>query len=145
MDKITFSCIVQNESDVNDLGLEVWMDNEKFFDSNIESGQVHISHEFIEDECEHSLRFVFKNKTIDHTTIDEDGTITSDAVLQITNLTLDNMEIDQIFYKEAVYTHNRNGALKQHVQEKFYGTLGCNGTVSFDFYTPFYMWLLENM
>jgi hypothetical protein len=43
-----------------------------------------------------------------------------------------------------VYEHDYNGT-GTLTQEKFYGQMGCNGTVSLAFCTPIYMWLLEHM
>jgi len=49
-----------------------------------------------------------------------------------------------MFTELATYTHDFNGT-KELTQEKFYGVMGCNGTVSLKFATPIYLWLLENM
>ena len=87
---------------------------------------------------------MFKNKTIDHTTVNESGEIISDALIEIDNILFDQVDIDQLFYEHCIYTHNYNGS-GPDTKEKFYGNLGCNGTVEFRFSTPFYMWLLENM
>ena len=85
-----------------------------------------------------------KNKTTEHTKIDEQGNIVSDACLTITNLAFDEIELKQIVVDKAVYTHDFNGT-QPETQEKFYGAMGCNGTVSLQFSTPMYLWLLENM
>ena len=49
-----------------------------------------------------------------------------------------------MFVEQAVYTHDFNGTSKA-TENKFYGELGCNGTVSLKFSTPMYLWLLEHM
>ena len=98
----------------------------------------------IEDEDDHELRFVMKNKTIDHTQIDEHGTIIQDTRITIQNLCFDEIALGQVFVDHAEYTHDFNGT-KDSVTEKFYGEMGCNGTVSLKFTTPIYIWLLENM
>ena len=59
-------------------------------------------------------------------------------------LAFDEIELKQIFIDHAVYTHNFNGT-QTEIQDKFYGEMGCNGTVSFKFTTPVYLWLLENL
>jgi len=46
--------------------------------------------------------------------------------------------------KLAQYQHDFNGTGNPTI-DKFYGEMGCNGTVSLKFTTPIYLWLLENM
>jgi hypothetical protein len=68
----------------------------------------------------------------------------SDAVLTIKDLAFDEIKLGHMLTELATYTHNFNGT-KEPVQEKFYGAMGCNGTVSLKFAAPVYLWLLENM
>ena len=144
MEKIVFSCTVSNTSDFEDLALEFWLDDNKFFDNNVKKGNICVSYEFDEDEADHILKIVLKNKTIDHTTVDETGKILFDTLVSINDISFDEININQLFFEHAVYTHNYNGS-GADVEEKFYGDLGCNGTVELKFTTPFYMWLFENM
>lgn len=144
MENLLFKCTLSNSTRFNDLGIEIWLDNNKFFDQNISTGSHHIAHTFPEDEAEHSLRFVLKNKQLGHTTINDTGEIISDALINISDISFDNVEIDQLFFEHATYTHDFNGATKL-TNTKFYGSMGCNGTLELNFSTPFYMWLLEHM
>jgi len=144
MGKTEFSCTIENNSDFNNLGIEFWLDSTKFFDGNIPAGIVDILHEFNEDEADHSLKIILKNKTDDHTTISDDGQLLSDALISVKNIKFDNIKIDQLFFEHSIYSHNFNGT-GPNVEEKFYGNLGCNGVVELKFCTPFYMWLMENM
>ena len=144
MEKLVFSCTVENNSDFEDLALEFWLDDDKFFDSNVKKRDTSISYELDEDEADHSLKIILKNKTIDHTNVDETGAILFDTLISIKDISFDEINIDQLFFEHAVYTHNYNGS-GDNVEEKFYGDLGCNGTVELKFSTPFYMWLLEHM
>jgi len=144
METIKFSCTIQNNSDFENLGVEFWLDETKFFDSLIAKGITPITYEFAEDESDHSLKFVLKNKTTDHTTVDNDGTIVNDALLTVKDFEFDGINIDHTFFENAVYTHNYNGS-DNWVDEKFYGHVGCNGKVELKFSTPFYMWLMENI
>jgi hypothetical protein len=126
------------------LGFEAWIDDLKFFDSEHVQTAQQLSVEIADDDNqEHELKFVLKNKTSDHTKIDENGGIISDARLIITDLSFDEILLAQLFVDKATYTHNFNGTA-QETQEKFYGELGCNGIVSVKFTTPIYLWLLEN-
>jgi hypothetical protein len=129
----------------NPLGLEVWLNEVLMQDFAEIVGPTSVSI-LVNDnvEQEHELKFVLKNKTQDHTKVDETGNILQDSVVEIKNLRFDNIEIGHVFYEKAVYHHDFNGS-GADTQEKFYGTMGCNGTVSLKFITPMYLWLLENI
>ena len=144
MDNIHFSCNIQNSSNANDLGIEVWLDEQKMFDQLVSTGSHHVAFAFKEDKSDHCLKFVMKNKTHTHTVLSSNGKIESDAVISISDINFDSINIDQIFYEQATYRHNHNGT-SETIETKFFGSMGCNGTVSFYFSTPFYIWLLEHM
>jgi hypothetical protein len=124
--------------------MEIWIDNQKLFD------QAHVqeSHKFstdlLDDDGEHELRFVLKNKLSEHTQVDADNKIISDARISVSNIEFDGIALNQLVPDLAEYQHNFNGTgeLSTH---KFYGELGCNGTVTLKFTTPIYIWMLENM
>jgi hypothetical protein len=96
------------------------------------------------DDQTHVLEFVLSGKTPDHTQITEHGEITSDVTIQIRDIAFDDIAIDQIFSQLAEYHHDFNGT-QSAVVDRFYGEMGCNGTVRLEFTTPIYLWLLENM
>jgi hypothetical protein len=54
------------------------------------------------------------------------------------------LDVNQLFLDKCVYTHNFNGT-RPEITDTFFGIAGCNGTISFSFSTPIYLWLLENM
>jgi hypothetical protein len=126
------------------LGFEAWLDDQKFHDIDHVTGHQQISMQILDDEAEHELRLIMKNKTIEHTQIDTAGNIIADAKLTVTNVAFDDIQLGHMLTLQAMYTHDFNGTqdLSQH---KFYGELGCNGTVSIKFTTPIYLWLLEHM
>lgn len=125
------------------LGFEAWLDNEKFYDTDWVNAATEISHEF-SDDSEHEVKFILKNKSSEHTVCDDQGNIVKDALLEIKNLKLDDIEVDELFHLKATYTHDFNGSGKE-VTESFMGPIGCNGIVSLKFSSPVYLWLLENM
>jgi hypothetical protein len=126
------------------LGMEAWIDDTEIFScDHVQQAQT-ITFDLSDDDGDHELRLILKNKTVEHTQIDQNGTIIKDAVLTVDNLKFDEIDLGQIFSKHAVYTHNFNGSAAE-IHDKFYGTIGCNGTVSLKFSTPVYLWLLENM
>jgi hypothetical protein len=126
------------------LGFEAWIDDKKFYDIDHVAGCQKILMEIPDDEAEHELRLIMKNKTSDHTQIDESGNIISDVRLCVTDMSFDEIQLAHMLTDQATYTHDFNGTT-QPTQNKFYGELGCNGTVSIKFTTPIYLWLLENM
>lgn len=95
-------------------------------------------------EAEHNLEIVMSGKTQDHTKLDEQGNIVKDALLKITDVSIDEVDVSLLLYTLATYSHDFNGTA-DHTRVPFHGLLGCNGIVSFKFSTPYYLWLLENM
>jgi hypothetical protein len=126
------------------LGFEAWLDDRKFYDTDQVIALEHIQVDMDDDDAEHQLRFVLKNKTAEHTQLDLDGNIVEDARLKITDLAFDEIQLGHMVTEQTTYEHDFNGT-GQPVQEKFYGDMGCNGTVSLKFTTPTYLWLLEHM
>ena len=127
------------------LGFEAWVDNQKFFNTDHVQVDQPIQIEIADDDAEHELRLVMKNKRSDHTKVDLDGNIISDARLVITNLAFDDIDLGQLVTEHTIYTHDQNAQLPTPVQDKFYSEMGCNGIVSLKFTTPVYLWLLEHM
>jgi hypothetical protein len=144
MDTIKFSCVVRSTDTTVPLGMEIWLDNQKFFDQYHIDQDHKIEHEISDDDGDHELRFVLKNKLSDHTQVDSDGNIVSDATVMVSDIRFDDIDCQYLTTKLAEYQHDFNGTAKTSTH-KFYGEMGCNGTVSLKFTTPIYLWLLENM
>jgi len=144
MDKIKLSLDIVNPSEFHNLGIELWLNKQKFFDNLISPGTHHVIHEFEVADGDHVLKIKFKNKSHEHTEINEQGEIISDALIKIKNVIFDDINIDQLIYNLSEYVHDGNGSQTIAVH-KFYGNLGCNGHVQLKFFTPVYLWLLENM
>lgn len=141
---MNISCTIGVSNPDANLGLEIWVDDQCLFDTPAINAVAGLSFEVADSDADHELRFVMKNKTIDHTQLDADGNIVQDARIIISDIKFDQIELGQIFTRQAVYTHDFNGT-QEETKEKFYGEMGCNGTVSIKFATPIYIWLLENM
>lgn len=141
------SCTVGASDPTAELGFEVWMDSEQIFDSqHLVDTNLKLSWPLDDQvEAQHVIKFVLKNKTQAHTTIDDQGNIVKDATVFIKDLAFDDIQLNQIFFDHAIYSHNRNGSSPSTIEEKFYGIMGCNGTVSLTFTAPSYLWLLKNM
>jgi hypothetical protein len=140
----TFSCSIGTTDSSANLDLEIWFDQEQIFNSNHITETQTFQHSFDEEAAEHELRFIMKNKTGEHTKIDELGNITYDASLTISNIMFEEIDLGHVFVEQAVYTHDFNGT-QPETKDTFFGILGCNGTVSLKFTTPIYLWLLEHM
>jgi hypothetical protein len=141
---VKISCSINTTDPLSNLGVEILIDNQKLCDIEHISEPVEFNYDLPDDDGDHKLTFVLKNKTDSDTIIDDTGNIVKDARIIISNLSFDEIALNQIFIDQAVYTHNFNGN-GETVHDKFYGEIGCNGTVSLDFSTPVYLWLLENM
>jgi len=96
------------------------------------------------DDQTHVLEFVLSGKTQEHTLVNDAGDITSDVTVRVQDISFDDIAIGQIFSELAEYHHNFNGS-QPAIVDRFYGEIGCNGTVRLEFTTPIYLWLLENM
>jgi hypothetical protein len=144
MDTIKISLDVVNRSQHHNLGIELWIDKQKFFDNSISPGKHHIVHDFQAADGEHVLRAVLKNKTTEHTRVDQSGNIIEDALIHLGNIMLDEINVTQLVYQLSQYVHDGNGHETIAVHP-FYGDMGCNGRVQLSFQSPVYLWLLENM
>jgi hypothetical protein len=144
MDKSYITFNVQPTSKTNFLGLEVLLDNSTVYNNELLNNSELIQIELPEDENAHSLKIVLKNKKPEHTVIDYLGAIVQDSNVIISDIKIDDIALGHNVLQSAVYTHDCNGT-DQLKEYKFYGEMGCNGTVELKFSTPVYLWLLENM
>jgi hypothetical protein len=144
MNSVKFSCVVTPSNTDVALGCEIWLDNVCVINLDHVNKPVNVEHEFSDDDGEHLLRITLKNKLPEHTLIDDRGNIVSDVLLSVTEISFDEIDCTQIFYNNSVYQHNLNGT-GHEIQDRFFGDMGCNGTVELKFATPLYLWLLENM
>lgn len=127
------------------VGVEVWVNQQCVLDQVQCTELCAVDHDFDDtNEQQHVVKIVLKNKTAEHTRVDDQGTIVSDSVLEIKNFVIDEIDIDQVVREQAVYCHDFNGTGAE-TTDSFYNTVGCNGTVSLEFSTPVYLWLLEKM
>ena len=100
----------------------------------------------LNEDSSHQLTFTLYDKTNNDTVV-KDGVIEKDTLIKISNIELEDTDLTsmlslnkELFY----YEHDTNGTaqLEKHT---LYDTLGCNGTASINFTTPFHIWLLENL
>ena len=144
MDTVKISFDIETSDAECPLGVEIWLDDVVLLSNNHVQGKVSFSHDISDDDGKHELRIAMLGKTLDHTQVDEAGNIVKDATLQISNVVIDELDVNQLFLEKCVYTHDFNGT-QPEITDSFHGVAGCNGTISFEFSTPIYLWLLENM
>ena len=144
MDKTTVTFDLTSSDYAAALGFEVLLDNVSLLSIDHVLESTPVSLEIPDDEGEHEFKFVMKNKTPEHTVVNDAGNITKDAMLSIANITFDGIDLGYFFVEQCVYHHDFNGS-QAPIEDKFFGSMGCNGHVSLRFTTPIYLWLLENM
>lgn len=126
------------------LGIEIWFDEFQLLDIHRLTSQQSVECSFDDDiDRLHKLTIIIKNKTANHTIINNNE-IVSDSLINIDNFKLDNIDIDQLVSKLAVYAHDYNGS-GSCVNDLFFNSAGCNGSITLEFASPSYIWLLENM
>ena len=144
MDTVNFKFALTPSDDQCPMSAEVWLDNDLLWSATDLRQTVIFSHDFSDDDGEHCLRIVLSGKTAEHTVVDDAGNIVKDATVQISQVVIDDLDVNQLFLEKCVYQHNFNGS-QPDIKDSFHGVAGCNGTISFEFSTPIYLWLLENM
>lgn len=127
------------------LTLQVTLDGHTHWLGQVGTDAVEISVIFDDAvEADHVLAITLMNKTAADTRLDAEGKILEDKLLQINDVAIDEVNIDQLVHMLSTYQHDGNGTTDP-VTEKFYGPMGCNGTVILQFKSPVYLWLLEHM
>ena len=144
METVKISFDIETSESECPLGVEIWLDDAVLLSNNHVQEKITFSHDIRDDDGEHELRIVMLGKTSNHTQVDNAGNIVKDATLQISNVVIDDLDVNQLFLEKCVYTHNFNNT-QPEIADTFHGVAGCNGTITFEFSTPIYLWLLENM
>jgi hypothetical protein len=143
-DTVTISGTISPSTPTAEIGVEVWVNNICVINVEHVDHAVIFEHDIADDDAEHEFRIVMKHKQLSHTQLDQDNNIVQDAVLTVSDIAFDDIPLEQILSDLSVYTHDFNGTQAQS-QHRFYGDMGCNGTVSLKFTTPLYLWMLEHM
>jgi hypothetical protein len=130
-------------TDCPDILIEVFVDNQKIFESPAQQQLQQVLYTLSESPAVHELKLVMSGKNRSHTKVDKNGEIISDVFLNIEQLEFENVDIKEVFcLGKKCYTHSFNSTQPEFLDE-FYGTMGCNGTVNIEFSTPIYLWLAD--
>jgi len=127
------------------LEISVCLDSHTIYQSEIteQKQKINVILDQEDKEQDHVMEIHMRGKLASHTQLDNFGFIVADRLLEISDITLDDINISHTFFKNARYRHDFNGTEKE-TEEQFYGTMGCNGTVTINFSTPMYLWFLKN-
>ena len=130
----------------NDIGslLTIKFDGQDVWQGDPGSETTLVKYDFDDEqerECTVSMTMSGKNES--HVQFTESGEFSKDLLVAVAGIKLDGININQIVYDTAVYNHDFNGS-KDPVQDRFFGLMGCNGTVTFKFKTPVFHWFLEH-
>ena len=140
--KLSFDIGVTNPT--AGVSIAVWIDDQCIYDTSDLQQTHHLIHEINDQEGTHEMRVIMSGKTSDHTVIDTDGNILQDVMFTLGNFDIDGIAVDHLVQSKIKYQHDFNGT-QPPITDTFHGFMGCNGTLSFEFTTPMYMWLFENM
>ena len=143
-DTSTISFDINTSDSTAKIGVAVWINDTCVYQTDHLTEPQHVNCEVTDDDGDRELRIMISGKTLDHTLVDKTGNIIKDVVVNISNITIDEIDVGQLFNEKCVYTHDFNGT-QPEIEDTFYGVAGCNGTISLKFSTPIYLWLLENM
>lgn len=144
METVQISFDVETSDAECPLSVQIWLNDSLLLDNAHVKEKITFVHDMSDDDGKHQLRIVISGKTPDHTKVDDNGNIIKDATLQLSAVTIDGIDVNQLFLDRCVYTHDFNGT-QPKIADTFHGIAGCNGTIAFEFSTPIYLWLLENM
>ena len=129
----------------NDLKLTARLNGRVFFDQILTQDTVSIETEFPDVDREtYLLEIEMSGKKPEHTIVDADGNIAEDRMIEISDFAMDDIALAQLFTEKTQYHHDFNGS-QAPVVDEFFGAMGCNGVVKFEFTAPVYLWFLENM
>lgn len=126
------------------LGITVAVNDHVYFSTDRLLDKTTVKITLPDAPADYTLAWTMSGKTSEHTTIDHQGNILADNVIFVDNLKFDDIELGHTFNKLAVYRHDFNGT-QAMTDCKFFGAMGCNGTVELKFSTPVQHWFLEYM
>ena len=136
---------------------EVMINDKSHFAGGIQGSKekpdvIEFEHE-VEEGKEYNLIIKRSGKGNDQTVINEKGDILKDQLLHIKHIVIDDVDMGALVY-EGKYTPDYPEPWASQQREsgndlkdsfKNVTQMGFNGTWSFKFESPFYMWLLENL
>ena len=124
------------------LGLNAYLNKSLIYTNAHVTDETEITHYFTNDCMECELVLEMFGKRPEDTKINTTGVIISDALLSLTNISINDLQLTNFMYILAEYYHDCNGT-QPPASYRFFGSMGCNGIVRIDFRTPIDLWLHE--
>lgn len=143
MENFKFELELESTDTSAPLGIRVYFDNNCVFETDHVRETIQVSHVFEDVIGSHGFEVEMFGKTAEHTKL-INGKIVKDALINIKRISIDNQDLSKILWDKGVYRHDYNGSQKP-IDDKFFGSMGCNGSVGLKFESPFFIWMLENM
>ena len=144
VDNIPISFDISTTNESAEIGVRVRIDQQVIYENSHVTETYRFSHAILDDDGDHVLEIEMFGKLPKHTVLDEHDEIVSDAMLNITNIAFDEIDVTKIVMEKADYHHDFNGT-QEPIVDKFFNDIGCNGRIVLKFTTPIYLWLLDNM
>jgi hypothetical protein len=94
------------------------------------------------EEGDHKIVIEMHNKKEGDTVLDSEDNILKDVILNIDNISIDDIDLDQLLHTNSTYypqSEYAPGIVKECVN------LGWNGRWELAFSSPVYLWFLENL
>jgi uncharacterized 2Fe-2S/4Fe-4S cluster protein (DUF4445 family) len=130
----------------SDITVEILLNEISLYKSSLIETPITITHNFndIDYRVDQKIQIKFDGKTHHHTIVDSDGNITTDVALLVKKFEIEHINVTDVFCSgKKCYQHDFNGT-SLSICDEFYGYIGCNGVVTFDFYCPIYLWIGEH-
>ena len=122
-------------------GARVYINNNLIFDSLIsQPEEINWSGDL--DESDHDIVIEMYNKQDGDTVLDESDNILKDVVLNIDNISIDDIDLEQLLHINSVY-YPQSEYAPETVEQCV--NLGWNGQWKLSFSVPTYLWFLENL
>jgi hypothetical protein len=130
--------------------VKIWLDDELIEDTEIserksqgEKRVIAVGRELADGE--HTIKIQYLDKENPDTTIDEQGNILKDHLLNIDEIEIDEIELGFMAFKEGVFypDSSMHPDLPEIMRDMV--CIGYNGTWELKFQVPTYIWFLENL
>lgn len=125
------------------LSLTVRFDGIEIYHADQLTHTAQVHHAFVDSpDCVRVLEIQMANKAREHTRIDAQGNILSDALFSVDALTIDGIDCMPLLLAHGTYHHDFNGTAESF-QDEFWGLMGCNGVVRFEIAGGIYAMLCD--
>ena len=93
---VQFNCQIETTDPAVPLSMQILLDDQEIFHSAAVQEPVKFEHYMPDADGDHTLTFRLSGKLPEHTKIDEQGTITQDAYIRITDLSFEGIDITNL-------------------------------------------------